>query len=150
MRFHIIILAAAMAFSATAGEQAHKNLDASAILTQQQAIRAEAEANHGRYKDMKKRTRQELFAQQDLLTGKLQGVAYTTDLPEHDQVVVFNALESIEAIVNNAEDQRMVCERHKPTGSHRIKTICVTAAQRRVDQEEAEKYLNIRANNEDR
>ncbi len=144
MRFHIMVLAAAMAFSATAGEQAHKNLDVSTILAQQQVIRAEAEASQGRYKDMKKSTRQELFSRQDLVTGKLQGVAYTTDLPEHDQVVVFNALESIEAIVNNAEDERMVCERYKPTGSHRIKTLCMTVAQRREAQEDGKKQINYR------
>ncbi len=145
MRFHSILAGLVMlACSHNVISQERQNLDANAILIQQQSIRADAEAGKDRYKGMKDTTRQELYKHQDVVSRLLQGKAYTTDLPEHDQVTVFNALESIEAILNNAEDQRMVCERYKPTGSHRVKTLCMTVAQRRAAQEGAKSQIHYR------
>lgn len=147
MRLQFMIsvgIAAMLLFPPVSTGQERQNLDANTILAQQQQIHAEAIKRTGRYKDMKEATRHTLFAQQDVVTNLLQGKRYTTDLPEHDQIAVFNALESIEAIINNAEDQRMVCERHKPTGSHRTKTLCMTVAQRRALQEGAKNQIHYR------
>jgi len=115
--------------------QKHPNLDAKAIVAQQAGIRTEALASAGRYKDMPAAKRDELFALQDKVTRYLADRATTTELPEQDQIAVFNALEGISAIINRAEDERMICERGRPVGSNRPQTICRSVAQRRVDQE---------------
>jgi hypothetical protein len=121
-----------------------KNLDAQAILAQQQQIRAEVEKRGGRFKDMDAAKREELFARQGKVASLLADKKATTDLPEQDQIVVFNELEAIEGIVNKAEDERMVCERVKPVGSNRPKTVCMTVAERRAQREAAEKDMNTR------
>ena len=69
----------------------------------------------------------------------LEGVGSTTDLPEKDQITVFNSLEAIEAIVNQAEEERMVCTRVKPVGSNRPETVCKTVAQMREEKLEADR-----------
>lgn len=121
-----------------------KNLDAQAILAQQRQIRAEVEKHNGRFKGMEAHKREELFAKQSTVASLLEGKKSTTELPEHDQIAVFNALETIEGILNRAEDDRMVCERIKPVGSNRPKTVCMTVAERRAEREAAEKQINSR------
>lgn len=124
--------------------QENPNLDAKAIIAQQAQIRAEAIARTGRYKDMPASQRDELFALQDKVAVHLGDRSWTTELPEQDQIAVFNALESIAAIINRAEDERMICERSRPVGSNRTQTICLTVAQRRAEREAAEKQVSYR------
>ncbi len=118
-----------------------RNTDARTILDQQAGIRTEAMNKKGRYKDMAEAKRQELFAHQDKVNRMLEGVASTTDLPETDQIAVFNSLEAIEAIINQAEDERMVCKRVKPVGSNRPETVCKTVAQMRAEKLDAESAM---------
>lgn len=118
------------------------NLDASAIREQQKQIRADAEAGKGRYAKLSPKQRQELFHQQERVGQLLDAnVQNTTELPESDQVALFNALESIEAIVNNAEKERMICERHKPVGTNRPRTVCRTAAQRAAERDASQERV---------
>ena len=109
-------------------KDAHANLDAQAIVAQQQEIRVAAQARRGRYKDMEEAQRSALYARQDTVNQLLEGKKLTTELPERDQIVVFNTLEEIEAILNKAEDERLICERYKPAGSNRPQTKCTTVA----------------------
>jgi hypothetical protein len=139
-----VLLGLATAATAALANDVHKNLDAQAILAQQQQIRAEVEKRDGRFKDMDAVKREELFARQGKVASLLAGKKATTELPEADQIVVFNELEAIEGIVNKAEDERMVCERIKPVGSNRPKTVCMTAAERRAEREAASKQMNTR------
>lgn len=139
-------MAVALAMFATAAmaNDIHPNADAKAILAQQTAIRAEVEQGKGRYKDLAADKRSTLLARQNEVFKLLDGKAAVTDLPERDQVAVFNALETIEAIINKAEDDRMVCERVRPTGSNRVQSLCLTVAERRARREAAEKDLATR------
>lgn len=118
------------AAAAGAGE-----LDSQAIMAQQQEIRASASARRGRYRDMEEPRRRELFANQDTVTRLLAGTIRTTELSESDQIALFNSLEAISAIINQAEEQRMICERHKPVGTKLPQTVCKTVAQRRAERE---------------
>ena len=79
MRFHPLhaVLAGALLCSQVAIGQQHPNLDAKAILRQQQDIRAEASAGKGRYKGMKPETRQELFSKQDQVVRLIGEVTRT-------------------------------------------------------------------------
>ena len=116
-----------------------RNTDAKTILDQQAGIRAEAMNKKGHYKDMDEPQRQELFTHQDKVNRMLEGVTSTTDLPEQDQIVVFNSLEAIEAIINKAEDDRLVCTRVKPVGSNRPQTVCKTVWQLREEKADADR-----------
>lgn len=124
--------------------QQHPNLDAQAIVAQQAAIRAETLSRTGRYKDMPAAKREELFALQDKVTKQLADRATTTELREQDQIAVFNALEAISAIINQAEDERMICERKRPVGSNRTQTVCMTLAQRNAERESGAEFIQRR------
>lgn len=143
MTIRLSILLAVALLAAPAAESADQsNLDASAIRTQQQQIRADAMARKGPYAKLSPKQQRELQHQQDRVSQLLRSdVQQTTELPETDQVALFNALEAIEAIVNNAEDERLVCERHKPVGTNRPRTVCKTAAQRAAQRDASQERV---------
>lgn len=131
-----LALALALTMTTLAAASDHPNLDAGTIRAQQQQIRSDAQARTGRYAKLSSKQQRELTQQQDRVMQLLgSDVKKTTELSELDQVALFNSLEAIEAIVNNAEDERLVCERHKPVGTNRPRTICRTAAQRAAARE---------------
>ena len=103
-----------MGATAAFANDAPKNLDAQAILAQQQQIRADVEKRGGRFKDMDVKKREELFARQGKVASLLTGKKATTELPEQDQIVVFNELEAIEGIPKSVLDDLML-----PAGSLR-------------------------------
>ena len=122
----------------------HPNMDAQAILKQQQDIRAEVENRSGRFKHLTEEKRERLFANQGTVSSLLKGRQSMQDLSEVDRIAAFNALESIEGILNQAEDDRMVCERVKPIGSNRPKTVCLSVAERRAAREQAQTDVSNR------
>jgi len=137
----VLLFGVASALSVTAAESV-SNQDAKAIRTQQAQIRMNAETRVGIYKDLSEAKRQDLFQRQSIVQRLTADVASTNELSESDQMELFNQLEAIEAIVNSAEDDRMVCQRIKPVGSHRNQTICKTVAQRRAEREAAQNGVN--------
>lgn len=134
----ILSLATVLMFSSAAlasTSPVHENLDAGKIREQQAQIRADAEARRGRYEHLSEQTRQELFAKQDVVDRLTRGLTATTELPEVQRIELFNSLESISAIINRAEDDRLICERVRPVGSNRPTTFCQTVAERRRHRE---------------
>lgn len=138
------VVAGLLALAQIASANDHPNLDAKAILAQQSQIRAEASAGSGRYKGLEPAKRDDLFVRQDRVMSLLAHKTFTTELSESEQIDLFNDLEAIEGIVNKAEDERMVCERSKPVGSNRPRTVCLTVAQRRAEREAAGKQMEYR------
>lgn len=139
------LFAAATAIPAAASPSA-QSLDADAIRSQQAEIRTQALAREGRYAGMAEARRQQLLNEQSTVLRLLDGKRAITDLPEKDRIAVFNSLEAISAIINNEDDERMVCRRHKPVGSNRPTTICKTVAQlaaerRSVESDEGRRTL---------
>ena len=133
-----LFLALAMFSTAAIADEPAKVLvetDATAILAQQAEIRAGAAAREGRYKNLKQEQLDQLSREQDTVQRLLAGRTRTTELPQAAQLEVFNALEAISAIVNKAEDDRLVCRSHKPTGSNRKVTTCQTVAQIRAQRQ---------------
>lgn len=122
----------------------HPNKDAQAILKQQQEIRIEMEKRGGRFAHVAADKRERVLAQQSTVNTLLAGKQSIDDLKEADRITVFNALEDIESILNSAEDDRMICERYKPVGSNRPKTVCMTAGERRAAREQAERDVSNR------
>lgn len=144
MQLRTVLLASiiAMAAAAPASGNEAPAPDVSKILQQQAAIRADVMARSGRYKDLPEDKRNTLLNHQQVVTSRLGGVQTTAQLNEHDRIAVFNALEAIEAIVNKAEDDRMICKRHKPVGSNRPQTVCRTVAQLRAEEDNNEQRRN--------
>ncbi len=122
----------------------HPNMDAQAILKQQQDIRAEVDKPGGRFKHLTDDKRENLFANQGTVNALLKDRQSMQELSEVDRIAAFNALENIEGILNQVEDDRMVCERIKPVGSNRPKTVCQTVAERRAEREQAQRDVSNR------
>jgi len=139
-----VLVAAALACSLQARadstpEQERVIVDTRAdlIRDQQNEIRREANAKRGRYRDMDEKARSRLFSEQDKVLALLEGKASSNELSRQDQLTLFNSLEAISAMVNRAEDERMICERTKRQGSNISETICKTVAQRRAERQSA-------------
>jgi len=138
----VLIAVASICGSAFAIDRS-TGVNADAILSQQQQIRAEATAKKGRYKDMEESKRNDLFAKQDIVFRLLEGKQNSSELADPQRVELFNALEAIEATINNARDEQMVCEYVKQIGSNRPQKICKTYAQREKEREEARDPGNL-------
>jgi len=135
-----LMIALASSGTAFASDRA-TGVAASTILTQQRQIREEAMAHQGRYKNMEEAKRSDLLAKQDVVFRLLDGKQNSNDLVESERVELFNALEAIEATINNARDEQMVCEFIRRVGSNRPERVCKTYAQRAKEREAAEKEL---------
>lgn len=112
------------------------------ITAQQTQIREDVIAQRGRYKDMPAATRADLLAKQAEVLAMVEGKTTSAELSPHQQVEVFNRLEWIEAAINDAEDERMVCRREKTIGSTRLTRVCRTAAQEREARDAARGALD--------
>lgn len=126
---------------ANPGQQVLVETDAAKIVSQQTEIQRDVLARRGGYRDMAESERARLLQLQQGVISSLDGRARTTDLPAAAQVSLFNDLEAISALINKAEDERMICERTRPIGSNRPVSVCKTVAERR---EERERTLNSR------
>ena len=118
--------------------------DAAAIVQQQTEIRRDVQQRSGRYRDMAGADRDRLLVVQDRVLGKLEGRTTTTELSQLDQIALFNDLEEISALVNKAEDDRMVCERTRPIGTNRPVSVCKTVAERRAERERSQRIRDQR------
>lgn len=141
--FFMLVVGLVAAVAAHASD-VHPNMDAQAIIKQQQQIRTEATERVGRYKDLAEDKRVQLFNEQSRVFSLLENRVSIGELAENDQIVVFNALEHIAAIVNKAEEDRLICERVKPVGSNRPQTICMTVAERREAREKSQRGISNR------
>jgi hypothetical protein len=131
----IAVLTAALMIGTAQAEQ--RPLEVSSIVSQQQEIRAGLMARSGRYKNMTETKRDELLSKQERLLAMLDGKQTSADLTDDEKIEAFNMLEWIEAAINNAEDERMICKRERTIGSQRVTQTCRTQAQMRADRERA-------------
>ena len=106
--------------------------DLEAIRLQQTQLREAAIAGEDLFANMSKAERNELVARQDQLLRLLEGKQSIDELDGNEKVAAFNTLEWISATLNDAEDERLVCENVTPTGSHRRVRQCQTVAERRA------------------
>jgi hypothetical protein len=120
-------------------------LELDQIRAQQQTIRTDIVAGKGRYAGMSAGKRNEILARQKDLLRLIEGRTTESELSENERMLAFNSLEWIEAAINNAEDERVVCKSEKPTGSNRAQRICRTVAQMREEREASERLIDRRA-----
>jgi hypothetical protein len=114
------------------------------LLSQQHEIRKQVLEQTGRYEEMPAVKRDAILAEQNKLFRLLEGKSSTAELDPAQQTEVFNALETISSNINNTEDERIVCERVKKTGSHQVTRVCKSVAQIRVDRERARAEMSGR------
>lgn len=135
----VLGLCMAVAFGASADETAGPTLDD--IREQQIELRTDAQAGDGIFEGMERVKREQVAERQTRLLALIEGKARVQDLDDDTQVEAFNLLEQINATINDIEDQRMVCENVRKTGSHRKVKDCRTVAQRREEREAAQTNL---------
>lgn len=111
------------------------------IRKQQLELREEVQAGEGVFKDMNAPERAELAGRQSRLLAMIEGKKDVSELQDEDQVVVFNLLQEINAKINDAEGDRMVCEYTRRVGSHRKTKVCKSVSDRRRERMEAERDL---------
>ncbi len=115
-------------------------LDLGKVVSQQKQIRSDVLASKD-YRGLNESQRTELLSRQDSLLRMLEGKETAADLTEDQRVSAFNDLEWIEATLNKAESERMICRRERTIGSNRVTRICRTAAQMQRDREAAKEHM---------
>ena len=113
----------------------------SEIRTQQTELRKEVAKGADIFQAMSEAERKSLTARQDELLAMIEGKEIVRELDDEEQVRAFNLLQEINAMVNDVEDDRVVCEYVRKTGSHRKTKDCATVAERRVRREAAQNNL---------
>lgn len=130
----ILVLCAPAAF-------ATKVLDLNAVRTQQAEIREGLVARSGRYASLSADTRTSILTKQATLLKMLEDKQTADELNEHQRLEVFSTLEWIEAAINRADGERMICRREKTLGSTRVTRVCRTAAEEERMKEEARRRM---------
>lgn len=134
MRLVLFAAACVLAAAPLFASDVAVNTDARAIVAQQLELKAAVEAGSGNFKDLEPAKRAEMLERQGRVLAMLEGREQSTELSQQQQLNLFNELEAISAIVNQAEDERMVCERVRPVGTNRTTRVCKTVAQRRAER----------------
>jgi hypothetical protein len=138
MRSSAVVLSAVLGlFASLPLAAADTPLAFAEIREQQIEIRADVAANKPPYDDMAKRDRERLVQRQDALLRLIDGKETLLDLDESGRTEAINSLEWIRAEIHDAEENRMICKRELPVGSHMKKRVCKTVAERRKEREEA-------------
>lgn len=117
-------------------------LQTDTIRSQQAQIKAAIEARKGAYKDLPAGTREQVLAQQARVLGLIEGKQTTEELDAPQKSELFVALDTIDRIVNKANDERMVCELRKTLGSNHKERVCRTATQIRLEREAVRNQLD--------
>ena len=113
---------------ARATAQAEKITDVDALITQtDQWVHM---ASNGVYGPMKHGDLKRLEAARDTVYDLLNGHASPRELRSDELVALYNAQESITAILKKDDKNRMVCKREAKTGSRLWGTECMTVAER--------------------
>jgi hypothetical protein len=119
----VVLVLAVSTAHASAGKLAQ-------IRLQQQEIRKESERATGRYSRFDPAELQRLHRAQDEVFRLLNGVSELSQLNAGQQSELFNALETVKAVLSQNDGDRQVCWREKRLGSQRLETHCATIAER--------------------
>ena len=144
MRAKIFLAALALTLVVFPVAAQREALEVGKIFDQQKQIRSGVQSGAGPYKDMSANVRNQLLTKQDDLFSMLEGKRTTDELSEQQKIQAFNTLEWIEATVNQAEDDQLVCERRQILGSNRKERVCRTMAQIKRERENARTQIESR------
>ena len=139
------ILALALACVAAAAQQAPQAVpipDVETFLDQQRDIREDM-ASKRKFKHVSDYDKKQLYAAQDEIFRLLDGRSSTDELDADQLVALYNAQESVNAVLTDAELERPICERETVIGSRLTKTVCLTVRERQ-DLEQASRQTRLR------
>ncbi|GAA4857787.1 hypothetical protein [Luteimonas vadosa] len=117
-------------------------IDLAVVREKQALVREDVEAGTGVFAKLDSASISRLLQHQDRVEAIIEGVDDFDALSGAKQAELINELEAIQAIANRTPDERVVCERYKPTGSKRPITTCRTAAQRAAEREAGQGDIN--------
>lgn len=136
MFFALALLVPVLAFA-----DSGKSLDLDKVVAQQKQIRSDLISSKD-YRGLSEAQRTELLSKQDSLLKILEGKQSADDLTRDQQMQAFNDLEWIEAMLNDADGDRMICRRERAIGTNRMTRVCRTAEQMEVDRERARQEMS--------
>lgn len=125
MRVLLLVCILVLSFGAWAEEGGAADLGKA--VAEQHEIRAAIDARDPKYDYLDARRRRGIIASQDRLFGVADGKTSMTELTVDQQVLVFNELKRLEALlINRNVDDRKVCERTAMAGTRRQEVVCYT------------------------
>lgn len=90
------------------------------------------------YAEMRATDRTHVDEALERMSGQLDAAGTLASLPAADRVALLDELEQVNDILATAHDEsRKVCKREPEIGSNRLRSVCMTAAQRRRQSEDA-------------
>lgn len=134
-----LIAASLFSFSAFAKDAIEISSTPPEIRAAQADLRKAIERKSGNYSHFTDAERKAIFAKQDELTVLVDGKNTIDELGPDGKIAVANALEAVNALVNRAEDNRLICERVKPLGSNRPQNKCISVGERRRLRDDAQR-----------
>ncbi len=137
--FAALIAASLSPFSAFAKDAIEISSTPPEIRAAQADLRKAIERKSGSYSHFTDAERKAIFAKQDELTVLVDGKNTIDELGPDGKIEVANALEAVNALVNRAEDNRLICERVKPLGSNRPQNKCMSVGERRRLRDDAQR-----------
>lgn len=137
-----LLLACAM-FPAFAEQPAAATSDdPKVIVADQQRLQQEIAEGSRRVSGLSARDKREIADQQARVFALLNGKASLDELRNEERIETFNALQSINALVAKAAEERMVCRSERSTGSNLSRTNCRSVRQIREERESARRTMS--------
>ena len=118
--------------------------NAGEIMREQRAIREQAESSTGKYSRFKPEAMVRLTKAQEKVFRLLDGKQSVEHLDMHQKVELFNALEEVKAVLNDNEQDRLICRREHRVGTTIKETRCATVAQRKELEEGSKAFMGPR------
>lgn len=139
--FAALLILPAMTFAAANG-QSHRFVDISrqeSFANQAADVRGEMEKG-GRFEFLKSRQRKEVNRQLDLIAKVLERRAGKL-LGDGDQLEIYAAQETVNAVLTENDGRRMICENTPPIGSKVKELQCATLADRERAHRETRRMM---------
>lgn len=115
-----------------------------AQLQQQRAQVDTAFTNTDDYAEMRAGDRSEMAKLLDGISGRLEDAGTLAALPDAERRTVLDDVQQVNALLETAHaDSRKVCQREQVIGSNRLRSVCMTAAQRRRQSEAARQLRDL-------
>ncbi|MGH8073869.1 MAG: hypothetical protein ACREO4_07340 [Lysobacter sp.] len=131
----VVALLSGSALPVMAFEKAPVQVEA--IVAEQTRLREEIQSPTGRFVEMPAFKRNRILAKQAQLLALLDGKATVAELSPDEHTLLSNQLAFIEAGLTDREDERIVCERVRKTGSKMVSKVCKSVAQINAEREAA-------------
>ncbi len=113
------------------------------IMREQRAIREQTEGT-GKYSRFKPEAMVRLTKAQEKVFRLLDGNQSVDHLDMNQKVELFNALEEVKAVLNDNDQDRLICRRETKVGTTIKETRCATVAQRKELEEGSKAFMGPR------